>query len=314
MKILFAMAVLLVFGLFQQAQAIDDFFVEFTPENPGPNTTVSAKANSYSFDINRASISWIVNGQTKLKGTGEKNFSFKTSDIGSITKLSVLITTEKGASFRKDFSFRSADVDILWEALTYVPSWYKGKALPSSESLIRITAVPQFPESVSPSKLIYNWSVDFKNKPDVSGLGKRTFLLKSAQIFQENKISVMVSNYDRSITAEKNISIKIGQPKIIFYEENPLEGTRYNIVLQKDFQLTVEEVIIRAEPYFFSRKNLEKLSYEWTMNGRKILPETFSNILSLVRGEQSGKSVIGLKINNPINIMQFAENSLNINF
>jgi hypothetical protein len=313
-KILVAMAVLIVFGIFNQTQAIDDFFAEFSPENPGPNTTVSAKANSYSFDINRASISWIVNGQTKLKGTGEKNFSFQTGDIGSVTKLSVLITTEKGASFRKDFSFRTADVDILWEALTYTPQGYKGKALATSESLIRITAVPHFPESVSPSKLIYDWSVDFKNKPDVSGLGKRTFLLKSAQVFQENKISVSVSNYDRSVIAKKNISIKISQPKIIFYEENPLEGTRFNQVLQKDFQMASDTINIRAEPFFFSTINLKNLLYEWAMNNQKILPETFSNILSLARGEQSGKSAIGLKISNPINIMQFAENSLQINY
>jgi hypothetical protein len=313
-KILVAMAVLIVFGIFNQTQAIDDFFAEFSPENPGPNTTVSAKANSYSFDINRASISWIVNGQTKLKGTGEKNFSFQTGNIGSVTKLSVLITTEKGASFRKDFSFRTADVDILWEALTYTPPGYKGKALPTSESSIRITAVPHFPDSVSPSKLIYNWSVDFKNKPDVSGLGKRIFLLKSVQVFQENKISVRVSNYDRSVTAEKNISIKISQPKIIFYEENPLEGTRYNIALQKDFQLNSDAMNIRAEPFFFSTRNFKNLLYEWTMNNQKIATEEFSNVLSLAKGEQPGRSVIGLKINNPINIMQFAENSLNINF
>jgi hypothetical protein len=314
-KILVAVAVLVVFALFQKTQAIgEDFFVEFSPENPGPNATVSAKANSYSFDINRASITWVVNGQTKLQGTGEKSFSFSTGDIGSITKLSVLITTEKGASFKKDFSFRTADVDILWEALTYTPPWYKGKALPSSESLIKITAVPHFPGAISPAKLIYNWSVAFENKPDISGLAKRSFLLRSANVFNENKISVIVSNYDKSITAEKNISIKISQPKIIFYEENLLEGARFNQTLQRDFQLNDNTINIRAEPFFFSRRNLERLLYEWTMNNQKIVPEEFPNILSLARGEQSGRSSIGLKISNPINILQFAENSLNINF
>ena len=314
-KILFAVAVLLVLALFQKTQAIgEDFFVEFSPENPGSNTLVSAKANSYSFDIDRASINWVVNGQTKLKGTGEKSFSFQTGNMGTQTVLSVSITTESGAQLRKDFSFKNADVDILWEALTYTPSWYKGKALPSPGTLIKITAVPHFSGATSPTKLIYNWSVDFKNKPDISGLGKRSFLLRSANVFDNSKISVIVSNYDKSITAEKNISITVGQPKIIFYEENLLEGTRFNQALQKDFQLNDNTINIRAEPFFFSIGNLEKLLYEWTMNNQKIATEEFPNILSLARREQSGRSNIGLKISNRINIMQSAENSLQINY
>ncbi len=307
--------IVIVFGLFHQARAVgEDFSVEFSPENPGPNTNVSANIISYSFDVNRSFIAWIVNGQTKLKGTGEKSFSFQTGSMGTQTALSVLITTESGAQLRKDFSFKNADVDILWEALTYTPSWYKGKALPSSESLIKITAVPHFPSSISPSKLIYNWNIDFKNKPDISGVGKRSFTLRSADVFNKNKINVTVSNYDKSITAEKNISITIGQPKIIFYEENPLEGTRSNQAMQKDFQMASDTINIRAEPFFFSTTNLKNLLYEWTMNNQKIATEEFPNILSLIRGEQSGRSAIGLKISNPINIMQFAENSLNINY
>lgn len=314
-KIIFLGAILSALVLFHQTQAVgEDFNVEFSPENPGPNTSVSASVISYSFDINRSFITWIVNGQTKLKGTGEKSFSFQTGNMGTRTDVSVSITMESGIQLRKNFSFKNADVDILWEALTHTPSWYKGKALPSSESLIKITAVPHFSGSVSPSKLIYNWSVDFKNKPDISGLGKRSFVLRSSGVFNENKINVTVSNYDKNITAEKNISIAIGQPKIIFYEENPLEGTRFNQALQKDFQMNGDAINIRAEPYFFSKINLEKLLYEWTMNGQKILPETFSNILSLARGEQLGASAIGLKISNPINIMQFTENSLRINY
>ncbi len=314
-KILFAAGVLIAFGLFHQTQAAgEDFSVEFSPENPGPNTGVSANIISYSFDINRSFITWIINGQTKLKGTGEKSFSFQTGNMGTQTALSVSITTDSGAQLRKNFSFKNADVDILWEALTYTPPWYKGKALPSSESLIKITAIPHFSGSISPSKLIYNWSVDFKNKPDISGLGKRSFTLRSVDVFNENKISVTVSNYDESITAEKNISIAIGQPKIISYEENPLEGTRSNQALQKEFQLNSVAINIRAEPFFFSTINLKNLLYEWTMNSQKIATEEFPNILSLARGEQSGKSAIGLKIKNPINIMQFAENSLRVNF
>lgn len=289
-----------------------DFIVGFTPENPGPNTEVIAKATSYVFDINRATITWIVNDKTALKGVGEKEFSFKTGDSLSSTRLSVAVITAEGEYIRKDFSFKGADVDILWEALTYTPSAYKGKALPSSESTVRITAAPHF--SVLPSKLIYEWKVDYKNMPSLSGTGKQSFVLKMPENFNSVKVSVNVSNYNKTITAEESVSISSGKPKILFYEDNQLEGARYNKALAQEIQLNDSEITIKAEPYFFSRKDLEYLSYSWSINNQKAETEKFPNSIFLKKGEGSGVSVIGLKIENTLNILQFAENFLRINF
>lgn len=310
--ILLTAVILTSFFLFQQSQAVnEDFSVEFSPSIPGPNTSVSASLISYSFDVNRASITWILNGQIKLRGTGQKNFSFTTGNLGSRTNISVSITSEDGIQLQKNFSFQAADVDILWEALNYTPLAYRGKALPVSGSLIKVTAVPYFPGS---SGLIYEWQIDYKNMPDISGTGKNSFVFKSADIYNKNKIGLTVSNYDRSIVAKKSVDIEIGAPKIIFYEENPLEGTKYNKALKGNVQLEQDEIIVRVEPYFFSTKDLKKLSYEWLMNEKKVIPEEFSNIFSLRKGESSGRSLINVKINNPANILQYADSSLEINY
>lgn len=311
--ILLATILLSVLSFFNRTQAVgEDFFVEFSPETPGPNTSVSANLVSYSFDVNRANIIWVLNGQTKLRGTGQKNFSFTTGNLGSRTDVSVSITTDAGVQLRKSFSFQAADVDILWEALNYTPPAYKGKALSVSGSLIRITAIPYFPESSS--RLIYEWQIDYKNFPDVSGMGKNSFVFKSADIYNKNKIGLIVSNYDRSIVAKKSVDIEILAPKIVFYEENPLEGPKYNKALTGDVQLEQDEIIVRIEPYFFSIKDLEKISYEWFMNEEKVFPEELPNIISLRKGESSGGSLIDVKISNPANILQYADNSLEINY
>lgn len=289
----------------------EDFFVEFSPENPGPNETVFTKTNSYSFDINRADISWILNGKTALKGKGEKNFSFKTGDIGSKTSLSVSIINENGISATKNFVFKIADADLIWEALTYTPSNYKGRALASSGSIIKIVAIPHFAEAAS--KLIYEWNLDNKNKPNSSGAGKQTFTFKSADLFESNVVKVKVSNYDRSTVVEKRVNINIISPKIIFYEESPLFGTKYNTALSNNLKLNSGEITLRAEPYYFS--NYKSLSFEWLMNIKKIIPDDFLNILSLRVGEGgSGSSDIKLKVNNPINILQFGDNNLRIEY
>lgn len=312
-KILLITIFLTVLLLFNRTQAInEDFFVEFSPETPGPNTSVFANLVSYSFDVNRADISWFLNGQTKLKGTGKKSFSFETGNLGSVTNLVVSVVSSEGIKLTKNFSFRVADVDILWEALNYTPANYKGKSLTTSGSLIRITAIPYFPESSS--RLIYEWQIDYKNLPDVSGMGKNSFVFKSADIYNTNKIGLTVSNYDRSVVAKKSVDIEIMAPKVVFYEESPLEGPKYNRALTGDIQLEQDEIIVRTEPYFFSIKDLEKLSYEWFMNEEKIIPEEFPNVLFLRKGESSGRSLIDVKVSNPLNVLQYADSSLGINY
>lgn len=143
--VLFA-CVFVSFALVNAASVSDlyDWSVEFTPDTPGPNTAVSATIVSYSFDVNRAGIVWILNGQTKLRGTGQKTFSFTTGNLGSQTNVSVLITTDTGVDLQKNFSFKPADVDILWSAQNYVPAAYKGKSMPVSGSMIKVTAIPHF--------------------------------------------------------------------------------------------------------------------------------------------------------------------------
>ena len=50
----------------------EDFFIKTSPESPGPDTEVAAEVVSFNFDVNRAYITWILNGKTGLKGKGEK--------------------------------------------------------------------------------------------------------------------------------------------------------------------------------------------------------------------------------------------------
>lgn len=50
------------------------------------------------------------------------------------------------------------------------------------------------------------------------------------------------------------------------------------------------------------------------MNGEKIAPEGFPNVLSLKKGEGIGRSIIDIKISNPINVLQYSDNSLGINY
>lgn len=208
--------------------------------------------------------------------------------------------------------------DLLWETNTYTPPWYSGKALPVLQAQVKVAAVPYSMTSgvaISPSKLVYDWFLNYKKNINASGPGKRFFVFKIND-YDDQVVNLKVSNQSGEPLFEKTITLSADriEPKILFYEENILEGPRCSSAMPNDFQMSGRDLVIRAEPFFFSKSNLEGLVYEWRMNGEQIEPEQFMNILSLRTGEESGRASISLGVSNPVNVLQFAQGALNIIF
>ncbi|PIQ69647.1 MAG: hypothetical protein COY22_00310 [Candidatus Tagabacteria bacterium CG_4_10_14_0_2_um_filter_40_13] len=284
--------------------------IKFVPENPGANTTVSAQLISYTFDANRATIAWIIKG--KVEGTG-KNFSFTTGDIGSETILTVSVITADEKTLSKTFTFRAVEADLLWETSTYAPPQYKGKTLASPQSEIKVTAIPHGMK-ISDTKLIYEWKLNDKNIPASSGAGKNSLKFYMPETGAET-VAVTVSMPDEKTKAVNYMIIKVNEPKILFYEEKPLEGPQYQKELGNAFDLLESELSLRAEPYFFSRKALPILSYEWRMNDKKIETPQKPNVFNLTAPSgQKGTSIINLALENLKNILERASKTIQINF
>ncbi len=294
-----------------------NFWVEFSPENPGPNQTVLAKVMSYAFDTDRAYIRWSVNGYLKLKGVGEKKFSFKVGERGEKTALSVSVVAEDNSRERRVFYFNPSEVDLLWSARTYTPFFYKGKALSGPGSIIKVTAVPHFGKyaDTNPSNLIYKWKLNHKNKPDKSGRGRNSFVFRSNKGFEESIVSVEVSNYKKTLKTENFVKIKNVQPELLFYEDSPLSGIFYGRALGDKFSAAKNEFLIKAEPYYFSLNAMKGISYEWTMNGKSIQPEkNGSEINFRTKSGTSGTADVKLRISSPFNLLQFAGKTLSVIF
>ncbi len=285
--------------------------IKFVPKNPGANTTVSAQLISYTFDVNRATIAWIIKG--KVEGT-EKNFSFTTGNIGSETTLTVSVITADEETLSKTFTFRAVEVDLLWETSTYTPPQYKGKALTCPKSEIKVTAIPHGMK-ISDAKLIYEWKLNDKNIPASSGAGKNLLSFYMPETGVET-IAVTISTPDNNTKAVNYMAIKVNKPKILFYEVEPLAGPQYQKELGNTFNLSKSESSLRAEPYFFSKRALPILSYEWQMNDKKIETPQKPNLLNLTIAEKTtkGASLIKLFLENPLNILERAGKSLQINF
>lgn len=293
--------------------------IKVTPTTPSPNEEVVIVIESFITDLNRADITWLVNGETRLSGSGIKKLRIVVGDLGEETAVSIIIDTQEGDRIVKRLSFLPALVDLVLEADTYTPPFYKGKPLISSNNTLSIIALPQLTTDgrnfLDPKNLVYTWSRDRRILGSESGFGKQTLVIDGPSIFQDTTISVEVSSLDKSLGANKTISITPQDPEILFYEKHPLRGILYNKALVGTFTLHSDEFVLRAEPYFMSNKDSKNnLEYNWILDGKKITSIGRDQEITFRQTEGVGASTISLEINNIKEFLQGARNSLTLRF
>jgi len=292
-----------------------DLDLQIDPECPSANQTVSAKVELYGLAIEKYEILWFVNGVLKESGIGQKEFFFQVGDWGKTTVLVVQVNTINNGKITKQFQIIPAEVNLIWEAETYTPPFYKGKALNSSNAIINITALPNFidrnGQKIASEKLIYNWEEDWKVKGSQSGYGKNIFSFEGPQTNRSKSITVEVKSLDGTLKAEGSISMRARSPEIIFYGKDPLLGILYNTAIKNEYTLDNEELKIIAVPFFFSPQ--DEINYKWTMNGQVM--DIYNNEITFRQpDDQIGSTQIKLKIQNMDNILQFTNKDFLIKF
>jgi len=309
-------------GFFANAQIRStDLVLTISPEHPESKEDVTATLNSYSTDLDKANIVWSINGQEKNSGIGKKSFYFKMEDMGYSTILSVSIDTIDGQNILKTTTINPANVDMLWEASdSYVPPFYKGKALAPSQGTFKVTAIPNLINQdgkVNINNLSYTWKKDGKIQTKSSGWGKNSFTFINSYLDKDNVIEVQVSDISGYTNASGKITLKTTNPKIIFYKNDPESGTRWETALSNGFRINPNGEILTIEPYFFSPKNLNSssLKFDWFLNKEQIETPNPKNILSIKpEAGQSGNATIKIDINNINTLFQSMSKQIEVSF
>lgn len=291
-----------------------------TPASPGANENVSLKIESFSFDLNSSEIIWAVNGVIKDKGFGKKVFSFKTGSIGSVSLIKAVIKTKEGETVEKTLVVRPAGVDIIWEADSYTPPFYKGKALYGYQNLVTVIALPNIINSngvkINPENLIYKWTKDGKVLGGVSGYGKSKFSFSKSILSRPDEIEVEVTSSDKKIKASGNITIEPIEPKVVIYENNPLYGIIYEKAISGEFKLNGNEITLITTPYFFGKNDVgQKIIHDWKMNGRSINNKQ-DEIQATFRNSENvrGSTKISVDLQNEGKELQSARTDFLLNF
>lgn len=285
---------------------------------PQPNQTITATAVSNATNLDKAQISWSLNDKIIEKGIGLTKFTFKTGVLGKDQKLTVYIEKIEGGVFTDSYRISTSEVDMYYEAQTFVPPFYNGKAKFSNQSSVIVYATPR--GMGADGKLIpvenytYKWYVNDRAFQSLSGYGKNYFVYTDSILSEPAKISVTVSSRDGSVAGEGVIVLRPSSPKISFYEENPIYGTIYESSMLGTRNLDREEITFRAIPYFFDN-NIFGLNFIWKMNGITIEGLGNSNIITFRQQEGvTGESNISAEVKNNDKIFQNTKNSFSLMF
>jgi hypothetical protein len=323
LSLLCLITTLLFFGSFVlKANAISsaDILVSISPQNPAPNENVNITIKSYAYDLNSVLISWSLNGKTMSSGIGKKSFSFTTGKAGEEMSVIANASLPDGVVSTK-ITIKPSIMVLLWQANdSYVPPFYKGKALPTSSSEVKVVAMPEIRSSsgyVSAQNMVYSWKKDYTNNVDGSGYGKDSFLFVNDYLEDSNNISVTVSTIDQKNSSDASITIGTAEPKILFYKNDSNIGTIWEKMLTNPYKMQNRE-IVEAVPYFISPKELRNptLVWSWFINDNRVTSTSLNkNLMPLeVKTGTHGTSKLRLNITNTDKILQAEDKEINIEF
>ena len=320
LKLSLLIATFLLCGTTANAIPSTNISVNIAPPNPAPYENVAITLSSFVDNLDSVLISWSVNGKTVSEGIGKKSFSATAPGAGGETKVVALVYLPEGTT-DTTILIKPSVMVLLWQANdSYVPPFYRGKALPSPDSEVKVVAIPEIRTSsgnVSPKNMTYYWKKDYTNSVDGSGYGKNSFLFTNDYLEDANNISVTASTVDQKYSSEAGIDIAMAEPKILFYKNDSILGTLWDRILPDTYKIQGPE-IVEAAPYFISPKELQNpaLIWSWFINDALVNLTSFKkNLMPISAPERThGTSKLKLEIKNRDKIFQTATKEINVEF
>jgi len=315
-----ALGLLLILPLKTDAVSESSVTVNLSPESPAPAENTTITLVSYSSNLDNVLISWFVSGKKIISGIGEKSFSLQAPAAGSQVTVKAVLALPDG-QLEKSIIIRPAAMVLLWQAEdSYVPPFYRGKALPVLGSEIKVVAMPEIRTGtgqVSPKNLTYSWKRNYSNEVDTSGYGKSSFIYTNDYLESSDNVSVSAGTIDGQSNSTASISVGSFPTKILFYKYDKTLGTLWERSLEDGYKVTGENILI-AEPYFISPKQIQSPDLVWNWSINDILLTLLSPRKNLIplRAENgtSGTSLLRLDIENQTEIFGGASRTLEVEF
>jgi len=288
--------------------------IESSPKYPKPNSTVKLTLNDYTVGSVGEDIYWYINGILAPEFTNERIISLITSGLGEATIIEVHYVQNGIVVQKNTHVIKPVQVDIIIESATYVPEFYKGRALPSTESKIRAIAVVNDGKNTPLQEYSYRWT--FGQNVLFSGVVKSRFAVDvTMSAFSGNSISVVVYDSSGNAVGESRLQIQISNPKLYLYSYSPLRG----FIEKAESNLNArvgENLQLYAEPYFLSSQVLSNsnVTISAKYGGITIPSGPLKNVFTIQNSGTPERKQIVVEILSKQRLYQFVEGSLLIDF
>jgi hypothetical protein len=305
-----------------QSTGVDPVQYIVAPETPGPNAPVTITVQGVGSFLGDATITWSAGGRAAQSGVGLTTFSFTTGGLGTQTVVRVSIDSSSQGLIQHSFTFVPSTVDLVWEADTSVPPLYRGHALYSPGSPLRVVAFPTVivgGKKVSAASLSYQWTVNDNPVPDASGTGKYTLNYTGDQLQTGEDVAADV--YAGSLkVGHSEVVVPASSPLLLLYYKDPLRGVVWDETLPSRIALNGQELTVKAQPYFFANQSLSGsgVTWAWALNGQPAIgPTSNQGVLTLRQsGQGPGSADLSVELQNqdPSQLVQSAKALLGIVF
>lgn len=282
---------------------MSDLGLTMTPEYPAPGDTVHLSAASSQIDLERSDIIWYANGSVIAQGAAKRGIDLLAGALGSETDVVVVARAPDGTSVSGEAFIRPVEVDLLWESSSYVPSFYRGRALPSAGTTIRAWASVRIENSsgslVPERDIVYTWRRNGSIVQSVSGRGESSAMFPAPALFGTDTLTVNAAAVDGAFEGSASARISSVEPSLLLYEDHPLFGVLYNDSLAPSTSRFDPEATFAAVPFFAQAGNPTdpQLIYAWSVNGKSVPTEAGNpNEITIGANGVSGLAQIALAL------------------
>ena len=285
-----------------------DLTLSISPLYPSPDTVMHVEARSASVDLDALDILWYKDGEKIGGGAGVKEIDVAVGALGSEAVIEARARDGDLEVAGSLVRVVPTEIDLLFESDSYVPPFYKGRAMPSAGTLLHLEAIPRFKRTdgslVAPDGIIFTWKRGGSVIQSASGRGKASASLESPGLFGTDLISVEARTPDGKFSGSASTRVASTEPRLLLYKDHPLFGVMYHQALVAQNFIPETEMSFAAVPYFAEARgaNDGRLVYAWRVNGNDIANDSERPSQITINAERSsGNALIELALSHATN-------------
>jgi hypothetical protein len=224
-----------------------------------------------------------------------------------------------GDNLSDSISVTVSDFDLTWGSSAQAPASYKGKLLPTQNSIIGISALssiyqPGTKTLINSNNLIFNWTVNDKFSAEKSGIGKSDLILRINDFAGVSKsVRLEIKTPDNTVSLTKSAIIPIVRPQTLIYFADPKTNLPYGTAL-KNLIIKPMNLNFIAQNYFFNAPSKD-LKWQWFINNKEATDKSEKPWLASLNLSNIGQPFsiqVQVSVKNPANDLETAQPTINL--